>query len=573
MSHQLLDQKEHVAYLTSDDGSLSGEKFELRESSSVIGRAPDCEIHVDNHAVSRRHAKIVIEDGNYFIEDLKSRNRTFLNDEPVEEGRKQLSTGDRITVCECVFVFHRGGDSQHGLGSGTGSVPVLLEGHEETMGGGSTIMSKLEVTSQSGQVQLIASPEAKLHAMMEIMRALGRAISLDNVLPTVLDSLFKIFVQADRAFIGLRDASGVLVPRWSRARREDSDEAIRVSRTIINRVMELKEAVLSADAVSDQQFQASQSIADFRIRSMMCAPLFDSEGEVIGVLQVDTIERQKQFKQEDLEVLVSVAAQAGIAIDNANLHEEALIQREVQRDLELAHEVQRDFLPDDQPQLPGYLFYDYYQPANHVGGDYYDYVALPDDRIAVIVADVVGHGVAAALLMAKFSAEMRFSLAVEPRPDRAVRLLNDRFSRTQQRGFVTMIMTVIDPRSNEVTIVNAGHMPPVLRRQDGQIEEPGNQLSGIPIGIEETVQYEQHTIQLEPDELLVLYTDGLNESCDPDEEQYGIERIHGVVSKTANIPSECGEALVENLRQFQQGVAQEDDMCVVVFSRQSSAEA
>lgn len=557
-----------MAYLSANNGPVSGQMFELDAATSMIGRAPDCEIQIEDYAVSRQHAKIVSEDGAFYLEDLKSRNRTYLNDKVVEGGRQRLRDNDRVTVCDVVFVFHQTDSSQHVLGTGTGSVPVLLDGHE---GGGSTIMSKLEVTSNHGQVQLIASPEVKLHAMMEIMRALGKAISLDNAGPTVLDSLFKIFVQADRAFIGLRDASGVLVPRWSKARRDDSNDAIRISRTIINRVMELKEAVVSADAVADQQFQASQSIADFRIRSMMCAPLFDSEGEVIGVLQVDTIERQKQFKQEDLEVLVSVAAQAGIAIDNANLHEEALIQREVQRDLELAHEVQRDFLPEVQPELPGYLFYDYYQPANHVGGDYYDYVTLPDNRIAVIVADVVGHGVAAALLMAKFSAEMRFSLAVESRPDQAVRLLNERFSRTQQRGFVTMIMTVIDPQTNEVTIVNAGHMPPVWRRSDGTIDEPGSEISGIPIGIEETVQYEQTTIQLAPSELLVLYTDGLNEACNPEEEQFGIDRLKKVVSKTGDVPSDLGTALVETLETFQQKAPQEDDMCLVVFGRSPDA--
>ena len=268
-----------MAYLRAKNGPVSGQTFELDESSSTIGRAPDCEIQIEDYAVSRRHAKIIAEDDRYFIEDLKSRNRTYLNDQSIEDGRQQLSDGDRLTVCDVVFVFHQTEGSQQAVGTGTGDVPVLLDTHE---GSGSTIMSKLEVTSNSGQVQLIASPEVKLHAIMEIMRALGKAISLDNVLPTVLDSLFKIFVQADRAFIGLRDASGLLVPKWSKARREDSNDAIRISRTIINRVMELKEAVLSADAVSDQQFDASQSIADFRIRSMMCAPLFDSEGEVIG---------------------------------------------------------------------------------------------------------------------------------------------------------------------------------------------------------------------------------------------------------------------------------------------------
>ena len=557
-----------MAYLSANNGPVSGQTFELDAATSVIGRSPDCEIQIEDFAVSRQHAKIIAEDGTFYLEDLKSRNRTYLNDKIVEGGRQQLRDNDRVTVCDVVFVFHQTDSSPHVLSAGTGSVPVLLDGHE---GGGSTIMSKLEVTSNHGQAQLIASPEVKLHAMMEIMRALGKAISLDNAGPTVLDSLFKIFLQADRAFIGLRDATGALVPRWSKARRDDSTDAIRISRTIINRVMELKEAVVSADAVADQQFQASQSIADFRIRSMMCAPLFDSEGEVIGVLQVDTIERQKQFKQEDLEVLVSVAAQAGIAIDNANMHEEALIQREVQRDLELAHEVQRDFLPEVQPELPGYLFYDYYQPANHVGGDYYDYVTLPDNRVAVIVADVVGHGVAAALLMAKFSAEMRFSLAVESRPDQAVRLLNERFSRTQQRGFVTMIMTVIDPQTNEVTIVNAGHMPPVWRRSDATIDEPGSDISGIPIGIEETVQYEQTTIKLSAGELLVLYTDGLNEACNPEDEQFGIDRLKQVVTKAGDAPSGLGTTLVESLEEFQQKTPQEDDMCLVVFGRSADA--
>ncbi|MEC9002224.1 MAG: PP2C family protein-serine/threonine phosphatase, partial [Planctomycetota bacterium] len=102
---------------------------------------------------------------------------------------------------------------------------------------------------------------------------------------------------------------------------------------------------------------------------------------------------------------------------------------------------------------------------------------------------------------------------------------------------------------------------------DGKIDEPGSELSGIPIGIEETVEYEQHTIQLEPGELLVLYTDGLNEACNTQDEQYGIDRIHEVVSKTGSQPSECGTALVEQLKQFQQDVPQEDDMCLVVFAR------
>jgi GAF domain-containing protein len=151
-------------------------------------------------------------------------------------------------------------------------------------------------------------------------------------------------------------------------------------------VIELKEAILSADAASDQQFDASQSIADFKIRSMMCVPLFGIGGKVLGVLQVDTLERNKQFNDSDLEVLVSVATQAGIALDNARMHDNALVQQAIQIDLELAQQVQLGFLPSSGPEIEHYTFFDYYRAANHIGGDYYDYLELKNGTLAVIVA-------------------------------------------------------------------------------------------------------------------------------------------------------------------------------------------
>ena len=290
---------------------------------------------------------------------------------------------------------------------------------------------------------------------------------LDEVLPQVLNSLFKIFVQADRGFIALRDVEGTLVPRWSRAWREDVAETIRVSRTIVNKVMETHEGILSADVMLDEEFNKSQSIADFRIRSMMCAPLLDSLGESMGVLQIDTIKQSKRFQQEDLEVLLAVASQAAVAIDNAQLHERALLQRVLDRDLELAREVQHGFLPDTRPDVAGYEFFDFYRPANHVGGDYFDYIYLPDGRLAVIVADVVGKGVAAALLMAKLSGEARFCLASADDAAEAFTMLNDRLCRLHLDRFVTAVLLLLDPRTHVVSLTNAGHMAPILRRARG----------------------------------------------------------------------------------------------------------
>src|SRR5690606_33371395 len=156
-------------------------------------------------------------------------------------------------------------------------------------------------------------------------------------------------------------------------------------------------------------------------------------------------------------------------------------------------------------------FFDYYQPANHVGGDYYDYISLPDGRIAIVVADVVGHGVAAALLMAKLSAETRYCLASHSQLSDALTELNKRFCGPRSDRFVTIVMTVLDPREHTMTVANGGHMAPLLRRADGSVEDVAEEIANVPIGIMEDVTYEQATIPLAPGDCITLYTDGVNE--------------------------------------------------------------
>ncbi|MEQ8784932.1 MAG: SpoIIE family protein phosphatase [Pirellulaceae bacterium] len=566
-----------MAYLTANNGPDQGRRYELRLPNSLVGRHPDCAIHVDVGAVSRQHAQIVRDGKDFYVEDLKSRNGTFVNDERVE-GRLKLNSGDQLRVCDVAFTFsseqppqgHGAGlaipatNTKPGVGPGMGTVFIDDADQESS----STIMSKLDVSSHHGRVQLSASPEAKLDALLEITRSLGKALALDEVLPQVLNSLFKIFVQADRGFIVMRTDDGRLIPMWTKVRRENAEDTIRISRTIVSQVMETQEAILSADAATDSRFEMSQSIADFRIRSMMCAPLVDSEGHSMGVLQIDTLDQRKRFQSEDLEVLASVASQAGIAIHAAQMHENALKQRAVERDLEVAHEVQRGFLPETPPDIAGYKFYDYYEPANHVGGDYYDYIRLPDGRIGVIVADVVGHGIAAALLMAKLSAEARYSLASEEDVATAVIKLNDAMCRLGLDRFVTMIVTVLNPTTHEVTIVNAGHMAPMLRHADGTVSEPGESLAGLPLGISAGLEYEQLTVKIAPGETVTMYTDGVNESMSAAGGMYGIDRIrkHVSDSKTAE-PGELGQVIIDDVRRFLLGAQQDDDMCLVCYGR------
>ena len=188
------------------------------------------------------------------------------------------------------------------------------------------------------------------------------------------------------------DVTGRFVPRSSKQRREDED-TIRFSKTVVQRAMEEKKAILSADASSDERFSMSESIADFRIRSVMCVPLLGVDQRSLGVIQLDTQSYTQRFSEDDLQVLTSVANQAAIAMENARLHEEMLIQERMRRELSFAREVQQGFLPRFMPKVNGYEFWGFYEAAGLIGGDYYDFVQLPEGRQAVIVADVSGKGV------------------------------------------------------------------------------------------------------------------------------------------------------------------------------------
>lgn len=549
-----------MPYLVVANGSEMGRRYKVKQTQT-LGRHPDCEIVIEVGAVSRQHARVFSspdEEGVYVIEDLRSRNGTFLNDNSVAEPTS-LRDGDRIRICDVEFSY-LATQAAHTLDLGdASSLNILLDDSRSN----ANIVSKLEVSTR-GSVQLTASAEAKLEALLEINCSLAKALSLDDVLPEVLNSLFRIFVQADRGFIVLEE-DGELKSRWSKSRRGDS-ESIRISRTVVREVMNSGIAILSADAATDERFEMSQSVADFRIRSMMCAPLLDNEGRAIGVLQIDTLDQHKRFAPDDLGVLASVASQAAIAIDNARMHEAAIEQKAVEQDLQLARVVQQSFLPNSLPEVMGYRFYHFYSPAHHVGGDFYNYIPLPDGRLAIIVADVVGHGIAAAMLMAKFAAESLFCMAGSDRPADAISKLNDRICVLDLDRFVTMILVILDPESNKITIVNAGHMEPICRHKNGEVVELATACRGIPIGIMPDFEYVQAEETLEEGDRLLLYTDGINETMDPDGECFGIERVRDWMAKVHGDVQEDSERLIAELEQFRSSATQFDDMCLVCFS-------
>ena len=569
-----------MAFLaTQRDGEQDGNdaRFELVHAETVIGRLPESQIRVDAGAVSRSHAKVVNEGGKYTLHDLGSRNGTYLNGKLLpEHGSEELQQGDHIRVSDSVeFVFYSGSDSDE--------VPDLFKGAEECMGTSFGVMmydenetaqlsgsgsAKVEYRSSSDGLKMMATPEAKLEALMQINRNLGNVLAVDDVLPKVLESLFDIFPSADRGFVVMQTESGELVPRWVKTRgAHDETETLRISRTIIREVMTSSEAILSIDAADDERFDSSQSIADFSIRSMICAPLKDAEGNSFGALQIDSTQGGGQFIEEDTDLLSGVAAQAGIVINNAQMHEKALKQKEVEQDLKLATEVQQAFLPESEPVGTGYRVSSFYQAANHIGGDYFDYIELADGRIGVVVADVVGHGVAAAMFMAKLSAETRFCLAREPDVAKAIVQLNDRMSRLQVERFITFLLVVIDAESECITIVNAGHMAPVIRgKEDGAICEPGEEESGLPIAIDSGMDYEAGEFPMNVGDLAVLYTDGINEAMDANDEEFGMERVRQLTSQGGGAEA-VKDRIVKEVLAHVGDAPPFDDMCLVVIER------
>ncbi|MCS7047084.1 MAG: SpoIIE family protein phosphatase, partial [Gemmataceae bacterium] len=432
--------------------------------------------------------------------------------------------------------------------------------------------STVEATlNQSSKQVLEAQPAEKLAMLLELGAELSQTFNLDQLLPKIVDSLFNVFRQADRAFIIMAE-DGKLIPRVTKTRRPGDEEKAGFSRKIINRCIENKQSILSEDAASDKQFDLSQSIADCRIRSVMCVPLVGrSSPNAFGVIQLDTQDRFKKFNQEDLKLLLSVAGQAAVAVESARMHERIVARAGLERDLETAKKVQQSFLPKKFRQPAGYQFAAHYESAQEVGGDYYDFIELPDGRFGIMIGDVAGKGVPAALLMAKVSSDARSCMLTTSDLAEAVGRLNDNM---QEAGlldrFVTLGATLLDPKSHQVTLVNAGHFPPLVYRKATDTFEDGmaRELAGFPLGVAEGIPYESATVSLAPGDCIIMFTDGVTEAQNKAAAEFGMTGVLEALKPAAKNPRSMVDALLNAVKEFAKGCKQHDDITIVAYGRQ-----
>ena len=550
-------------------GDSGRKRFKLAADRVVIGRHPGCDVVIDALAVSRQHAAVTFVDGRHMVEDLQSRNGTALNGRPLTV-RQPLEHGDELDVSghRLVFIQSRRVATKPAAAAADTDSDAFVE-LDAAAGQASMILSELPVPPSSSDEPLGHQAEAKLRALLGINRAIGASLSLDEVLPRLLDGLLAVFPRAERGFVLLVDPpSGRLVLRARRSRGDAEAGPLRLSLSLIRQVAESRRALLSADAVSDSRLNSHDSIVDCRIRSVMCVPVIAASGELLGVVQIDSQGVSDGFSAADLEVLVGVAGQAAQAIEQALAHDARIAREQIDRDLALARRVQQGLLPSCPPSIDGYEVFDFYESARHVGGDFFAYVPLPDGRLAVVLADVSGKGVAAALLMAALSADIRYCLASEPDLGRAVSRINESFLRGGwDDRFATLVVAVLDPAAHRAVVCNAGHLPPLLRQPDGVVRAVAADLGGLPLGMVAGHEYRCCEVPLEPGAALVLSTDGISEALDHEERCYGLERLERVVAASGPGAVAIGRGILADVERHAAGQVRSDDMCLVCLGR------
>jgi sigma-B regulation protein RsbU (phosphoserine phosphatase) len=500
------------------------------------------------NTISRKHAVLTRVGGKFYIEDgdgegRPSRNRTYVNDIEVPfPERRLLAHDDRIRICDFVCLFQQDSDSS--------SVEASIH-HDST------------------SFRLRTQTADKLRIILEISNSLSKSLDADALLHQIVRQLLQLFAQADRGFFFQRDeATGRLSARVFEARTPGEPPDMRFSASIVLRCLEGVEGILGNDMVNE--FPNSESVLGLPIRSLMCAPLWSQDGKAVGAIQLDTQDPKRKFTAGDLDLLMGVASQASIALSNARFYQEAVLHQRRVRDLDMARQVQRALLPQHLPDVPGYDFFAHYDSALEVGGDYYDFIPLPGGRLGILLGDVAGKGVAAALIMVKFSVEARVCLLTEPGLAEAVNKLNAVMKRAALADrFVTLAAVVLDPATHTATLVNAGHPSPLHTRHATGAVEPATPVavSGPPLGIFEGDSWGSCQVSLEPGDGLVLFSDGVTEAEDAEGRQFKTMRARAVLEGGPASSREAGERLIRAVERHAAGCPQHDDITVVCLRR------
>ncbi len=533
----------------------SSRPYLLDRERIVLGRSSACELaFVDDAGLSRQHLAFEFSTSGWQVSDLGSKNGTLVNGLRVA-GAQALRNGDRISAGHLLIEFG-GGVVPANTVMFVDSADVLASSSD------STVMTSLSgVLGASGEGSRGGRIESNPHvrALIEAGRELAGHMALDELFDLILDLSFNA-VGAKRGVLMTLEGEE-LVPRAARG------EGFRISRGVRDKVINERQSLLVRDAQTDKAFRDRLSIVQQQVHSMLAVPL-QTDKRVIGLIYLDSPNMIHEFNAEDLNMLTVMANVAAIRIEHARLAEVEAAERILARDMAQAAEIQKRLLPSAAPRVPGVELAGYNAACRTVGGDYYDFLAYPDGRVALIVADVAGKGMPAALMMSSLQAR---SQVIFDEPDnlaaRVTRLNRAICANCPGNRFITFFACVLDPARARIAYCNAGHNPPLVVSLGGQTRTLSG--GGMVLGILAGATYEEETAAFEPGDVLVLFSDGVTEACPPDrDEEFGEERLAGAAAALAGQPAAViAEGVITQLRAWMRGGPAADDITLVIARR------
>ncbi|CAN5437262.1 hypothetical protein BH18ACI1_BH18ACI1_10390 [soil metagenome] len=537
------------------------EQFPLSRLRVTIGRSARSDICIADAFASRLHAEVRKEGDAYWLQDLGSANGTRYNGLAVSLPIPLLSGGE-IQIGETKIIFE---DERLKENKNTTFISDNTQALDPSM---TTSLAR----ARSSTAEILESQFSTRNELLGLISKVGVALlsssGLDDTLNQVASLVFEA-VPAERCVIMLRDEAEEGGMKITVARLRGMDEKIeevRISRTVMDEVMEKGKSVLTADAQHDPRY-ASQTMALLGIRSVLAVPLSVSETEVFGIIYADSPTDKSTFSEEHLNILTTLASVASIRVENARLLEERIERERMERELELATEIQQRFQPSAPPVMDDYEFQGISFSCYEIGGDYYDFITQHDEKMLIALGDVSGKGTAAALLMSSLHAAIHAQVAAKTSLHQMIKSVNEYLvENTPTNRFITLFVAELDPQTGIVNYINAGHNPPLFGCADGTVEQLAS--GGFPLGIMPMAEYEVGQLEIKSGDALVIYSDGVSEAVNPKDEEFGMERLTQVVSKNLSASASGLRDKIESaLSSFTQTAPANDDITLVIVKR------
>lgn len=535
---------------------------ELLKEAFTIGRSSNNDLTFNNLSLSRHHAKILHDGEKWSLEDSGSRNGTFLNGIRLNQN-SLLKHGDVIQLGEIVLRFI---DPLSERLQVTDTSPSLGMNATFMLDTDKLNLRKYTQEAKSGGFTA-ALDENIWPALNQAAAALITHYPIDKLVEVVMDIVFQA-VPAERGALILLNAKEPNELNIKSVRNSGGGQNLQISRTIIQEVLQNRKAVLTMDAQSDDRFEAAQSIQMQGIRSIICVPLWN-EREVIGLIYIDNLIARRTFTQQDLRLIALIANMAAVKLENAMLLEEQIQKKRMEEQLVVAAQIQRRLLPQFNPEIHGYEVFGINHSCYEIGGDYYDFIQKSDGKLGIVIADVSGKGVGAALLMAAFQASLRTLALSEKDPANLMSQINSvMLQNSTGNKYITVFYGELDLTSGTFQYVNAGHNPPLFMRNG---DHSFLKASGPVVGIVPGAKYSCNSVVMQPGDLLFMYTDGITECYNPQEEEFGEDGVVKFMQANRYAAVDELSTLLENhLREFTNDAPPIDDATLVLVKRADS---